>query len=622
MYRLIKTLNLSRLLLIHVLLFSQATLYAQKNTNVEDLFKTAKNQLAAKNYNAALKTCDQALAIDSLSKDVLVLKSQVYGQMNDTDKEILYLNKAGMAKSDWDVVFRLGEAYFKKENYSEALRYYNIYSDMPRMPEKRQFLLACKISSCKFLMHSNDENNFWPLPTSDGNNLFFVNQNASENREAAEEVPETDLWKIYKLENDTIPYDNEGIHKLNDGLRILFFTACNREDGIGDCDIYFVKRENGKWGNPVNAGSPVNSESWDAQASYYPQKKLLFFVSDRSGGLGKKDIWRTELLGFEEDGKPRWRTPVNLGDKVNTRGNETAPFINVVNNNLYFASDNLPGLGGIDLFNAELNETGNVVNVTNLGYPINTHFDDDDVNFSHVSDSSFFTSSRQTNKGQQIYAFNFDRGVSFAPVAYVKLNVKDAISKKPLETSVKLEFQPFHPRRFQMQETNENGESVFSLRLNRNYAFTISEPGYLFASKFLNLDKTNSVDKPEELTIELQPIEIGAEVQLYNINFETDSFRILSDSYSELQKISTFLNNNKGLKVEIQGHTDSSGNADYNQGLSERRAKSVVDYLAGQGISISRLKYMGYGDKNPVASNETEEGRMLNRRTTIKIIEK
>jgi outer membrane protein OmpA-like peptidoglycan-associated protein len=124
------------------------------------------------------------------------------------------------------------------------------------------------------------------------------------------------------------------------------------------------------------------------------------------------------------------------------------------------------------------------------------------------------------------------------------------------------------------------------------------------------------------LDIGLQPLEIGAELQLYNIYFETDSFRILAQSESELQNLVSFLKNNNKLKIEIQGHTDSSGNPEANQKLSERRAKSVVDHLVKNGITINRLKFGGYGDKVPIANNETPEGRMLNRRTTIKILEK
>jgi outer membrane protein OmpA-like peptidoglycan-associated protein len=138
----------------------------------------------------------------------------------------------------------------------------------------------------------------------------------------------------------------------------------------------------------------------------------------------------------------------------------------------------------------------------------------------------------------------------------------------------------------------------------------------------MNLGKTNSISDPQVLNMDLQPLEIGAEVQLYNIYFETDSFRILAQSESELQNLVSFLKGNNKLKIEIQGHTDSSGNAEANQKLSERRAKSVVDYLVKNGITTSRLHFGGYGDKVPIATNETPEGRALNRRTTIKILEK
>jgi len=136
------------------------------------------------------------------------------------------------------------------------------------------------------------------------------------------------------------------------------------------------------------------------------------------------------------------------------------------------------------------------------------------------------------------------------------------------------------------------------------------------------MGKVNTVGEPDLLDIELEPIEIGAEVQLYNIYYETDSFRILPQSEPELQNLVTFLKNNGQLKIEIQGHTDSSGSAQANQLLSERRAKSVVDYLTGKGVQANRLKWGGYGDKVPIASNKTPEGRTVNRRTTIKILEK
>jgi outer membrane protein OmpA-like peptidoglycan-associated protein len=311
-----------------------------------------------------------------------------------------------------------------------------------------------------------------------------------------------------------------------------------------------------------------------------------------------------------------------MGNVINTKGDETSPYIYENKSDFYFASDGHPGLGGMDLYSAEIDNSGNVANLKNMGYPINTHYNDIGLTLNHICDTTYFSSSRQTEKGLEIFAFNLDRGLATTPVAYAKVKVMDVKTKKPVLASVKLETQPVQNNKFQLQDTDENGETVFSLQLNRSYVFTVSEPGYMYQSKFLNLGKINSITDPHILNMDIQPLEIGAEVQLYNIYFETDSFRILAQSEAELQNLVSFLKSNDKLKIEIQGHTDSSGNAEANQKLSERRAKSVVDYLAGKGVLSSRLKWQGYGDKVPIATNETTEGRALNRRTTIKILEK
>jgi outer membrane protein OmpA-like peptidoglycan-associated protein len=164
-----------------------------------------------------------------------------------------------------------------------------------------------------------------------------------------------------------------------------------------------------------------------------------------------------------------------------------------------------------------------------------------------------------------------------------------------------------------------NGEIFLCLPLGDNYAFHVSEDGYLFYSQSFSLiDKKSSLD-PYLLDIELEPVEVGAEMELYNIYFETDSFAILPQSDPELQKLATFLTQNRALTVEIQGHTDNTGIAEKNRHLSELRARSVVEYLQHSGIEKNRMQWKGYGSEKPVSDNETQEGRSLNRRTTIKI---
>jgi outer membrane protein OmpA-like peptidoglycan-associated protein len=634
---------MEKVLFILVLFLCSFEMNAQTGKKADDLYAEAKKQFSGKNYSGTIKICNQILSSDSEFKDAHLLLADVYNQLDSVNLEILHLNKAGEIGREWDVVFRLGEAYYKKGDYSEALRYYNIYSDYRYIPEKRQFLLACKMASCKFTIHSitnpdaysgqntggkinsaGDE--YWPVTSPDGKKVVFIRVSKDQNKQPNEKfymaLPDSAIWNITKPLNDTIVLDNEGVQALSADSKIMFFTACNRPDGLGGCDIYFIKFENGKWGVPLNAGSPLNTEYWEAQPSFSPESRLLYFSSDRIGGNGKKDIWKAELLGFSDSGLPRWKEPVNMGNTVNTKGDEISPFIYGNKHDFYFASDGHPGLGGIDLFSTEIDNLGNTANLKNLGYPINTRYDDVGLTLSYICDTTYFSSSRQTEKGLEIFAFNLDRGLATTPVAYVRVKVMDAKTKKPVQTPVKLETQPIKPDNFQMQNTDKGGETMFCLQLNRNYAFTISAPGYMYNSKFMNPGKINSISDPEVLDIELQPLEIGAEVQLYNIYFETDSFRILSQSEPELQNLVLFLKTNSDLKIEIQGHTDSSGNAENNKQLSERRAKSVVDYLVKNGITLTRLKFGGYGDKVPIANNETPEGRMLNRRTTIKILEK
>jgi len=628
------------ILLVLIMLFFNISMNAQTSKKVDDLYAGAKKQFETKDYQGTIKTCNQILSAEPGFKDAHLLLADVYGKLDSVDLEIFHLNKAGEIGREWEVVFRLGEAHFKKADYSEALRYYNIYSDYKYIDEKRQFLLACKIASCRFtihpeyntvdLMQPNGRNSkteeYWPVTSADKKVLIFnrmvKNQKQGQQEYFLTEGYDTVRWDISKPLTDMNVIDNQGIQKITDSLKIMFFTACNREDGFGDCDIYFIKFENGKWSSPVNAGKPLNSEFWEAFPSFSADNRFLYFSSDRTGGVGKKDIWKAELLGFSDEGLPRWKEPVNLGNIINTNGNEISPVLHPKKQHIYFISDTHAGMGGFDLFEAEIDLAGNVRNLQNLGYPINTINDDPGLNISSIAGSAYFTSSRISDKGLEIFAFNLDSGLVTTPVSYVKIKVTDLITKLSKPANVKVENQSVKSDRVKTQQTIEKGETMFCLQLNRNYVLSISEPGYLFYSTNLKPVEKNSIDRPEVMEIRLQPIEIGAEVQLYNIYYETDSFRILPQSEPELQNLVTFLKNNGQLKIEIQGHTDSSGSAQANQVLSERRAKSVVDYLTGKGIQANRLKWAGYGDKVPIATNETPEGRTLNRRTTIKILEK
>lgn len=619
------------------------TAEAQSSKKLDKMFNDAKKQYSIKNYTETIEICNKILSDEPEFNGAHLLLADLYNEVDSARLEIFHLNKAGEFSNDSLIFFRLGEAYYSIGNYSEALSSYNKYSNYRYISEKRQFLLACKIASCKFAIHSiknpvefdpknmgdrinTSYDEYWPTPSLDGKKLVFTRLIKNSNQRPQEDFymakMDSNNWDQATPITEVNTLDNEGAQTLSSDSKILFFTACNRPDGMGSCDIYFSRFMNEKWSTPVNAGSLLNTQSWDAQPSLSSDNRYLYFSSNRIGGKGKKDIWRAELLRFSDAGLPIWKEPENLGDIINTPGDEISPFIHANNSNFYFASDNHVGMGGMDIFSAEIEEFGSVTNLKNMGYPINTHEDELGLTISSIGETAYFSSARNSKTGLDIFTFNLSRGLRPKPVTYVKAKVVDGSSKLPIQANIELANLSSKPNQLRIEDADENGEVMLCLPLGRNYAFNVSEPGFLFFSKSLLLADSNSLSDPYILDIVLEPIEIGAEMELYNIYYETDLYEILPESEPELQKLVSFLKNNSQLKVEIQGHTDSSGNAENNKQLSEFRAKSVVDYLIANEIQISRLSHKGYGDTVPIASNETIEGRRLNRRTTIKIIEK
>jgi len=623
------------------LLFLASFANAQNAKRTDKLFETARSLYSSDQYSKAIEVCNQILDIDSDNVNTHLLLAEMYKDMDSSRLEITHLTKAQKTSDNSLIDFRLGEAFYKLGMYSEALSFYEKYKENKNIPEKRQFLLACKMASCTFAIQAianpvefepnrlgegvNSEfDEYWPTPTLDGKHLVFtrlVRDSANRPQEDFYMVELDSLnWEAQPLDGVNTS-ENEGAQTLSADSRIMFFTACNRPDGLGSCDIYFSQFRNGKWTKPRNAGTPLNTSSWEAQPSFSSDNRFLYFSSNRPGGKGKKDIWRIEFLGFGEDGNPKWNKPQNLGE-VNTDGDEVSPFIHANNQNFYFASDGHIGMGGLDLFSAFVDETGAVRDIKNMGYPINTYRDDMGLTISSIGDIAYFSSARESDTGMDIFSFNLDRGLQPQPVTYVKATVRNKNTHQPIAASIELVNVNSKQDNSRIQKADEKGEAMLALPLRRNYAFNVSEDGYLFYSQSMQLAEVNSITDPIILNIDLEPIEIGAQMELYNIYFQTDSFRILPQSEPELQKLVAFLQSNSKLKVEIQGHTDSSGNPEKNLELSKLRAKSVVDYLVNNNIQLGRLKWEGYGDTHPIASNDTQEGKRQNRRTTIKIIEK
>jgi outer membrane protein OmpA-like peptidoglycan-associated protein len=301
---------------------------------------------------------------------------------------------------------------------------------------------------------------------------------------------------------------------------------------------------------------------------------------------------------------------------------EQSPFIHADDSTLYFCSNGWPGMGGMDLFVSRLGKDGKWGKPTNLGYPINSSGDENGLTLTANGIFAFFASNKLNGQGgYDIYTFELPAELRPRTVTYVKGIVEDAVTKQPLESAVEIIDLASNKPVYQDYSGAEKGDFLATLTTGRNYGLNISRDGYLFYSaNFTLIGHENT--KPFDLLALLQPIEIGNKVILNNIFFDTNKFLIRDESKPELQKLTDFLTLNKGVKIEISGHTDNVGSDQANQILSENRAKAVYQYLIANGIDAGRLSYKGYGETQPIAGNDTDEGRAKNRRTEFKIIAK
>ncbi|RYG09538.1 MAG: hypothetical protein EOO07_23700, partial [Chitinophagaceae bacterium] len=402
---------------------------------------------------------------------------------------------------------------------------------------------------------------------------------------------------------------NEGAQSISPDGKYLFFTGCNRPDGFGRCDIYLSRKEGNQWGKAINLGSTINSEYWESQPSISPDGNTLYFVSNRPGGLGSYDIWKSML-----NDESKWTAPVNLGAQINTAFDENTPFIHSDGKTLYFSSDGWPGMGSKDIFFSKLHDE-KWSKPQNLGYPINTFNEETGLIVSADGSEGLFSSNLGGGFGElDIYRFKLPEIAKPGLVTYVKGIVRDSETNEPLEASIIVVDLKTDLALFNDNTSAETGDFLTVLPIGTTYSFDVDAPGYLFHSRHYDL-KEFSGTKPFEVTLFLDKIKIGANATLANIFFDTNKFQLLPTSMAELNLLLDFLTTNDKLSIEIEGHTDSSGEKKFNEKLSENRAKEVYNFLVTNGISSKRLSYKGYGSTKPKADNTTEEGKKQNRRT-------
>ena len=582
--------------------------------------------------------------------------------------------------------FFLGKMYFEQEKYDTAVKYMKMFLDFKEDDVKKydklrydRYLVDAKryIAWGKFYKEtignplpydpkivtgiSTMKDEYLPFISPDNEIAFFTRRMKVQYSDHAWDESQQKEFFCYSERGDdgkfpegqpmsTPPFNihfNEGGASITIDNKHLYFTVVEQD---GNYDIYksdFVKND---WTEAKSLGNIINSaDSWDSQPSISADGKTLYFASNRPGGYGGVDIWKSEKDEFGN-----WKTPVNLGANINTEGDEKAPFLHWDSKTLYFSSgDNEQGytthmnLGGFDIFYSKMDSTGKWMKPKNIGYPINTS--GNDVGFFVSADGKygyFASNDNQKTNGKSIggydlYYFELPKHVRPDDVAIVKGKVTTDSGK--VVTAVEVELKDAVTKKITKAVVDSaTGEYAVAANMTKKHdqLLIVKKGGYAFSSQLISL-KDSSAEKDtviESVTKQSAPFEKspvmkvnlktdsvkeGKAFTLNNIYFGPSRADLKEESKFVLDEFVNYLKDNPSISIEIDGHTDNTGNPQDNQNLSADRAFTVFEYLRNHGAPKEQIvDHKGFGETKPVASNDTEEGRAKNRRTEFVIVGK
>ena len=637
------------------------------------LIANADKYYSKKDYKNALATY---LAAQEINPDDAYLNFKIgltYLYSETKSKAASYIDKAYRLNPavNPDIDYHLGIAFQNTNSFKLAIEHFE------RFKKKRDKLASIadeKIAECKIAdsLSQNElnviienlgegvntpYNDYSPIISADGNTLIFTSNRTDDPSKVKSNQNFEDIFVSYKKgtswsspkpisTNINIKYNDAAASLSPDGKTLFLYY----EEGEGD--IYTSTLSGEVWSEPKPLNKNINTSLfWETCASVTSDGKKLFFASNRPGGIGELDIYMSQM-----DAKGDWGKAVNLGPMINTPNNEDSPFIHHDGVTLYFSSDGHPRLGNSDIFISEF--TNNKwKKPENMGYPLNSWEYDGFFTLSPDKKKGYFSTAKEGGLGDaDIYSITFlqpkykpkpqpvvakaaeekvkpevpkheefvDASIEIHKISKVitllKGKVIDERNAAPLSAVISLVDNATNKVITKINSNPTTGEFELVIPHGGNYGVATEKAGYLFNSINFNLPQFAEYQEIDTHIIMVKA-EIGSKVVLRNVFFDIGKSDLKTESIAEVENIRELLERDAHLRVQINGHTDNSGNAASNKALSLKRASSVINYLVQHGIASARLSAKGYGSERPIVSNDDEEGgRAINRRTEIEII--
>jgi len=671
-----KVLSLICLILLAACSTAQ-TSYSSKNKKAIALFEEGKDAPGktmdmtngGPNYKEGIKLMDKALEKDPTFWEAHMLAGEFAEYSGQVPLAIEHY-RAALAinpthSPSGSTYFYLGNLEYTNGEYDNAIKTLNIYirnqRANPELVKQANEIISSSEFSLTAIKNASPiepvnlgpgvntaDPEYFPTITVDGQTILFTRLITDERVfgpiKKQEDfyvslLSDKNTWsKATPMPSNVNTVNNEGAPTIAADGRSLIFVACpdaSGEDyganrtGKGSCDMFITQRLGAKWIDPVNLPGAVNTVNWETQPSLSSDGKTLYFIRGMRGRGGQRD---SDIYTSTKKDDGTWGEAVKLSNVVNTPYQEESVLIHPDGKTLYFSSQGHKGLGGLDIFVSRMDASGNWGVPENLGYPINSRADENSLMVSADGEIAFFASDREGGYGDlDIYYFVMPEQFRPTRTLYFDGLVYEVGSKKPLAGKFSLIDLKTGKEVIRSEADPVTGAFTVSLPINREYALSVSYPNYNNYSANFNMTVAED-QEAVHLDVPMVPITDVVTVNpLKNVFFDLGKATLRPESSVELNKLRDFLKSNPTIRIEIAGHTDTRDDAAANLLLSQNRAKAVYEYLVAQGIDAKRLSYKGFGETQPIISDEKiaamsnekekEKAHQENRRTEYRIIQ-